>query len=94
MPDLGLPFLGVHFTPNTDKLPKVSIGPTATLALGRENYKGLDNMEFIMSIKNLSMLSKLYLLNKGGFRKYLHEQALLSMPNLFFKAAKELIPML
>ena len=94
VPDLGLPFLGVHFTPNTDKLPKVSIGPTATLALGRENYKGLDNMEFIMSIKNLSMLSKLYLLNKGGFRKYLHEQALLSMPNLFFKAAKELIPTL
>ena len=33
-------------------------------------------------------------MNKGGFRRYLHEQALLSMPNLFFKAAKELIPTL
>ena len=94
VPDLDLPFLGVHFTPNTDKIPKVSIGPTATLALGRENYKDLENLEFIMSIKNISMMSKLYLMNKGGFRRYLHEQALLSMPNLFFKAAKELIPTL
>jgi len=94
VPDLDLPFLGVHFTPNTDKIPKVSIGPTASLAFGRENYKDLDNLEFIMSIKNISIISKLYFMNKGGFRRYLHEQALLSMPNLFFKAAKELIPTL
>ena len=94
VPDLDLPFLGVHFTPNTDPTPKVSIGPTASLAFGRENYRGLDNLEFIMSIKNISMVSKLYLMNKGGFRKYFHEQALLYLPNLFFKAAKELIPSL
>ena len=94
VPDLDLPFLGVHFTPNTDPLPKVSIGPTASLAFGRENYKNLDNLEFIMSIKNISMVSKLYLFNRGGFRRYFHEQALLYVPNLFFKAAKELIPSL
>ena len=36
VPDLNVPFLGVHFTPNTDATPVVSIGPTATPALGRE----------------------------------------------------------
>lgn len=94
VPDLDLPFLGVHFTPNTDPSPKVSIGPTASLAFGRENYKNLDNLELIMSFRNISMVSKLYLINKGGFRRYFHEQALLYLPNLFFKSAKELIPSL
>ena len=94
VPDLDLPFLGVHFTPDTDPSPKVSIGPTASFAFGRENYKNLDDLEFFMSIKNISMVSKLYLMNRGGFRRYFHEQALLYVPNLFFKAAKELIPSL
>ena len=36
-------FFRVHFTPSADKYPKISIGPTATLALGKENYHGLEN---------------------------------------------------
>lgn len=92
VPDLNLPFLGVHFTPNTDLDPEVSIGPTAIPAFGRENYKNLNDIEPILSIKNLETITRLYLYNKGGFRRYVHEQALLSMPSLFLKAAKELIP--
>ena len=40
----------------------------------------------------MNTLASLYFYNKGGFRRYVHEQALLSMPRLFLNAAKELIP--
>ncbi len=39
VPDLELPFLGVHFTAAVDG--RVKIGPTATPALWREQYGGL-----------------------------------------------------
>jgi L-2-hydroxyglutarate oxidase len=35
-PNLGLPFLGIHFTRRTDG--RVIVGPNAVLALGRESY--------------------------------------------------------
>ena len=38
VPDLNVPFLGVHFSPNCEST-NVYIGPTATPALGRENCK-------------------------------------------------------
>ena len=39
VPDLKMPFLGVHFTVTVDD--HVKIGPTALPALGREHYGGL-----------------------------------------------------
>ena len=94
VPDLSVPFLGVHFTPNTDSIPQVSIGPTATLAWGRENYRGLDSVEPVMAISNLALLARQYLANKGGFRRYVHEQAFLGFPPLLLQAAQQLIPAL
>ena len=41
---------------------------------------------------DLAFLGQQYFLNKGGFRKYVHEQALQGFPLLFLKAAQELIP--
>ena len=38
VPDLNVPFLGVHVTPSPDGT--VSLGPTAIPAWGRENYRG------------------------------------------------------
>lgn len=92
VPDLNLPFLGVHFTPSADKDPYITIGPTASLAFGRENYRGLEEVNPIMTLQNLSILASQYLNDRGGFRKYAKEQAFLSMPNPFLKAAKELLP--
>lgn len=92
VPDLSVPFLGVHFTPSADRMPIVSIGPTATPALGRENYRGLEAVDPAMTAKNLGILAKLYLTNRGGFRRYVHEQAFLSLPPLLLNAAQELIP--
>jgi len=92
VPDLNLPFLGVHFTPSADNDPLISIGPTATLAFGRENYELIKGLEPIMALSNISILAQQYIKDLGNFRRYVHDQAFLSMPNLFLKAAKELIP--
>lgn len=94
VPDLSVPFLGVHFTPSADATPLVSIGPTATPAWGRENYQGLVGIEPAMAAANLALLARQYLANRGGFRRYVHEQAFLALPPLLLKAAKELIPSL
>ena len=53
----------------------VYIGPTATAAWGRENYYSLENIEPQMAVNNLFILGKQYLYNKGGFRRYVHDQA-------------------
>ncbi len=89
VPDLNIPFLGVHFTPGSGG---TYIGPTATLALGRENYKGIDSLEPFSLIGNINILAKQYLSGKNGFRRYFHEQAFQTFRPFFIKAAKELIP--
>jgi len=92
VPDLNVPFLGVHFTPSADATPVVSIGPTATPAWGRENYRGLQALEPAMAAANLTVLARQYLANRGGFRRYVHEQAFLALPPLLLQAAQQLIP--
>jgi L-2-hydroxyglutarate oxidase LhgO len=92
VPDLNVPFLGVHFTPSAEAKPIVSIGPTATPAWGRENYRGFEAVEPAMAAANLAVLARQYLANQGGFRRYVHEQAFLALPPLLIRAAQELIP--
>tara|TARA_A100001035_G_scaffold277450_1_gene274269 strand:- start:854 stop:2071 length:1218 start_codon:yes stop_codon:yes gene_type:complete len=91
VPDLSVPFLGVHFTPSGDKK-NIYIGPTATFAFGRENYSPFKGLEPLMSISNLITLSKQYLKNKNNFRNYVHEQSLQSFEPFLIKAAQELVP--
>ena len=92
VPDLNVPFLGVHFTPSADKTSIVSIGPTATPSLGRENYQGLERIEPGMAVKNVGILAQQYIANRGGFRRYVHEQAFLALRPMMIRAAQELIP--
>lgn len=94
VPDLAFPFLGVHFTPSADYKPEISIGPTATPAWGRENYNLFDGLEPLMALKNISILARQYIQNKGGFQKYVNEQAFQSFQPFLIKAAKKLIPSL
>ena len=91
VPDLNVPFLGVHFTPSALNN-SVSIGPTAVPAFGRENYNIFQNIQPLDAMLDLAFLGQQYFLNKGGFRKYVHEQALQGFPLFFLKAAQELIP--
>ncbi len=92
VPDLNMPFLGIHFTPSADSRPVVSIGPTATPALGRENYRGFQKFEPVLTAANLTLLARQYLLNRGGFRRYVNEQSLMVMQPFLLRAAQELIP--
>ena len=92
VPDLNVPFLGVHFTPSADPTPFVSIGPTATPAWGRENYRGFEGLEPAMAATNLAVLARQYFANSGGFRRYVHQQAFLALPPLLLQAAQRLIP--
>lgn len=94
VPDLNVPFLGVHFTPNTDPKPVISIGPTATLALGRENYQTFNSIEPAMAANNIRTLIKQYFGNNNGFRNYVHDQAFLNFHPLLLRSAQKLIPKL
>ena len=92
VPDLNVPFLGVHFTPSADNEPVINVGPTATPALGRENYYDLENIEPFSAANNLLCLFNQYVKNEGGFRKYVHQQSLLFLKPLMLREAKKLIP--
>ncbi len=93
VPDLSVPFLGVHFTPNVTNT-KLYIGPTATLAFGRENYTKLEGFEPVNLLENLRIICDQYFYDRGGFRGYVHEQAFLSLTPLMLKQAKRLVPSL
>ena len=90
VPDLNVPFLGVHVTPSPDGT--VSLGPTAIPAWGRENYRGLDGIEPLMAVEFLGDLASQWWRNAGGFRRYAREQALHGLKPLFVQAARALVP--
>ena len=92
VPDLSMPFLGVHFTPDTNIPANVYIGPTATPALGRENYCGLEEFEPKIAFFTINTIAKKYLLNKSSFRKYVHQQLFLIYKANLIKSAQSLIP--
>ncbi|MCW8899133.1 MAG: L-2-hydroxyglutarate oxidase [Gammaproteobacteria bacterium] len=91
VPDLDIPFLGVHVTPSIDGT--IYLGPTATPALGRENYKGLTNVEPLGTLAfSRHMLNQLFLNKK--MRRYVQEQAFQWLPNNFLSAAQAIVPKL
>ena len=47
-----------------------------------------------MTTTNLSILARQYVSNRGKFRRYVHEQAFLSLTPLLIRAARALIPAL
>jgi len=67
VPNLGHPFLGVHFTVDVEGHTK--IGPTAIPALWREQYGGLDNFNMIEMMEIAARDIGLFVHNKFGFRK-------------------------
>ena len=45
-----------------------------------------------MAASNLALLAQQYFANRGGFRRYVHEQAFLALPPFLLQAAQQLIP--
>jgi L-2-hydroxyglutarate oxidase len=92
VPDLNVPFLGVHFTKKMNG--DVYLGPTAIPAFGRENYQGMESLSMSESVPILLRLIAQYLDNKQGFRRYAHEESLRFFKPRFAQAARAMAPRL
>lgn len=82
VPDINQPFLGTHFTLAYDG--RVKIGPTATPAFWREQYKFFERYNFTENFVTTAQLLKLWILNPFNFRslaiselKKMHKQKML-----------------
>jgi len=89
VPDLEVPFLGVHVTPSIDGT--IYLGPTATPALGRENYSGIKGGEFFGTLSFIKHMTTQFIEDKR-VRRYIQDQAFEWLPHKFFSAAKQIIP--
>ena len=89
VPDLNLPFLGVHFTKNVKG--EVYVGPTAIPAFGRENYGIFAGMsrEALRILKDLAMM---YVANQQHFRLLMRSECLKYFKPYFLKNARKLVP--
>ena len=92
VPDLRVPFLGVHTTTATDGT--IYLGPTAVPAFGRENYRGFEDVSAADLARILGLLGRQFITNSEGFRRL----ALLEGPRyfktFFARAAQTLLPRL
>ncbi len=90
VPDLNVPFLGIHSVKLVDG--GIFFGPTATPAFGRENYQGFEGV----NIKDASSISyhllRQYISNKKGFRAYTHQEASRFLKSEFLKSIQSLVP--
>jgi (S)-2-hydroxyglutarate dehydrogenase len=90
VPDLRVPFLGVHFTNAIDGT--TYIGPTAMPALGRENYGGVRGIRAGDAATIALTIARQYASNKQGFRTLVHEEAARLLKRNFAAAARALVP--
>tara|TARA_B100000686_G_C16783530_1_gene973598 strand:- start:1296 stop:2504 length:1209 start_codon:yes stop_codon:yes gene_type:complete len=92
VPDVSLPFLGIHLTRiiNGD----VYVGPTAIPALGRENYGKIKGIHLSEALTIGGHLASMYLGNKNNFRLLAHTEMEKYSKNCFLSAARKLVPVL
>lgn len=92
VPDLRVPFLGVHTTTATDGT--VYLGPTAIPALGRENYAGLAGISLADAARILRASAIQFVRNTNGFRRLAVAETSKLMKPRFVQAARRLLPRL
>ena len=92
VPDLRVPFLGVHTTTTTDGL--IYLGPTAVPAFGRENYRGLDNVTIKEFARISSLLIRQTIADRDGFRRLAWQEGRRYFKPWFTEAAKAILPRL
>jgi L-2-hydroxyglutarate oxidase LhgO len=89
VPDLRVPFLGVHFMRTIDD--HTYMGPSATPALGRENYQRLKGI----SLKEAGSIAKFIgqqYLKTQGFRALVRQEARRMLRRNFAKDAQKMVP--
>jgi L-2-hydroxyglutarate oxidase LhgO len=92
VPDLRVPFLGIHTTTMTDGT--VYLGPTAVPAFGRENYEKLQDVTLLGLAQICAQLSKQVLLGREGFRRLAWQEGRRYLKPWFVEAGKALLPRL
>lgn len=92
VPDMNVPFLGVHLTKSIHGV--VYVGPTAIPVLGREHYQGLKGIRLQEAVETWKHLGRHYLTNKQGFRAYAHQEIPKFIKPCLVKSAQALLPSL
>lgn len=92
VPDVSLPFLGIHFTRVISG--DVYLGPTAIPALGRENYGKLQGLNMVEGAAISVQLAKMYFGNENNFRALAHFELGKYRKFNFLQAARKLMPTL
>ena len=92
VPDLRVPFLGVHTTTDVDGI--TYLGPTAVPAFGRENYHGVKGINASDLFDITSNLTKQFIANKDGFRRLSWQEGSRYIKPRFTSAAKKILPRL
>lgn len=90
VPNIKLPFLGVHLTRVING--NVYVGPTAIPALGRENYRFFEGVGLKEGLEIASELAWVYLKNKENFRELAHTEIRKYLKPWFARSAQNLIP--
>ena len=92
VPDLKVPFLGVHTTTTTDG--STYLGPTAVPAFGRENYRGMVDVSPKELVRIGGLLAKQYISGQDGFRRLAWQEGRRYFKPWFLEAARMLLPRL
>lgn len=92
VPDLRVPFLGIHTTTTTDG--STYLGPTAVPAFGRENYHGLEDVHPGELARIVMLLGKMVLNNSSGIRRLAIMEAPRYLKSNFVRSAQLLLPRL
>jgi (S)-2-hydroxyglutarate dehydrogenase len=92
VPDLRVPFLGIHTTTATDGA--IHIGPTAIPAFGRENYRGFEGVTAAEMLRIGALLARLFLSGRDGFRRLAWREGSRYSRRRFAAAARDLLPRL
>lgn len=89
VPDLSLPFLGIHTVHNKDG--KIYIGPSSTPVFGRENYSGSKNIKIKEALFLMFSFALKIIFNVNGLRSLaLRELKLISLSGVY-KEARNLL---
>ncbi len=89
VPDLKMPFLGVHWTIKVDGT--VKIGPTAFPALWRENYNGFKNFQVNELLDIIKWNVKLFKKDSSNFRSLAAEELKKINKNFILSKAQEMV---
>jgi (S)-2-hydroxyglutarate dehydrogenase len=92
VPDLRVPFLGVHTTTSTTG--ETYLGPSATPALGRENYRGIEGSTPEEAVRIGLALLRQVAADRDGFRRLAWQESWRVFRPGFASAARALLPRL